>query len=221
MATVLSVPEKTQPIAALAPATFFQDQVGAVGQAALAADLVHQRGAHGPPAERAMANLQGDVVGVGGVQRGVAEHELRLLPVGFVDQLDAPPLSGTGARSSSAFGGGAGAADRPWKSAPAWRERVRFDVAGEREDQVPPAEVPAEVRRGLGGGGGVQGRLQPVDGMAVGVLAVDVAHEEARAEQAVVVAGLVDLPLRLLAGAGQIRPASKVGRIKMSATIAR
>ncbi len=157
------------------------------------------------PPKAAMAICSGTIVAVGGVQGGVAEHELRLLPIGFVDQLDAPPLErhrrAQLERVRRRRGGRRETVEGPRQRG---GERFGIDVSGEGEDQVASPEVAAEMRGGLRGGRRVERGRQAVDRMAVGVLAVDVAQEEALAQLAIVVAVLVDLSLDLLARAGKL-----------------
>ena len=135
---------------------------------------------------------------------GVAEHELRLLAVGFVDQLDAPPLErhrraqlervgGRGGGGRQAVEGlGQRAASASGSTSPV-KAKIRFRPPKWCLKCAAVSDAVAAVERGR----------QAIDRMAVGVLAVDIAQEEALAELAIVVAVLGDLPLDLLARAGK------------------
>ena len=101
------------------------------------------------------------------------------------------PLGGTGTRSAGACRPG------PPQAGERARQRAdrvgRLDVARRGEDQVLADELPPEMRDDLVDVQRVQGRRVPSGELAVRVVAVQVAREEARAQRLVVVAGLVDL----------------------------
>ncbi len=120
------------------------------------------------------------------------------------------PLAGTGTRSAGCFSFG------PSRSPLNARASCAASAAGStspdgREDQVAAHELLAEVRRDLVGGHVVEVGARSVGRVAVGVVAVQVLREEARAQRLVVVAGLVDLrldlaPRALHLGGGELRP---------------
>jgi hypothetical protein len=181
----------TQPVAAATPRR--------------APDLVHELRVHRMAAERGQPHGQGDIVAVGGAQGRVAEHQLGLLPRRFVDQLDAPAAGRNRRTQLQRVDGRRRRVGEPLEgAAQRRRDRVGLDVAREREDQVAAAEVTAEVGGDLGGAGRLQHRLEPVGRVAVRVVGVEVVDEEAAAQLAVVVAGLVDLRRDLLAGSLQL-----------------
>ena len=87
------------------------------------------------------------------------------------------PLGGTGSRSSSALGSGAGPAVEALERAlERRRQRVGVDVAREREHQVLADEVAAEVRADLVGPRRFERRRDSVGGVSVGMIGVEVAR---------------------------------------------
>ena len=157
-------------------------------------------------AERREGQGEGQEVRIARAHRRMTEHELRLLPIGLVDELDPPALGrhrlAQLQRVRLRRGPGGEAVKRLLEPG---GQRVSVDVAREGEHQVLAHEVTAEVRAHLVGARRLQGRRDPVGRMAVRMVGVEVAREEAPAQRAVVVAELVDLTDHLAARAIQLR----------------
>ncbi len=147
-------------------------------------------------AEGRERHLERHQVRVGRGRPRVAEHDLGLLAIGLVDQLDAP-AAGRDRHAQHRLLLGRPLAQPVERARELRRQRRRLDVARRREDQVAADELLAEVRRDLVGGHVVEVGARAVGRVPVGVVAVQVLREEARAQRLVVVAGLVDLRLDL------------------------
>jgi len=144
------------------------------------------------------ADDERQVVGIGGAQGRVAEHELRLLPVGLVDELDAPAVRRHGRAQLERVGRRRRDVAHALEGArEAGAEVGRVDVARGGDHQVPPDEVALEVRGGLAGRHGLDRGGQPLGRVAVRVIAEHVAREESSAERAVIRPQLLDLRLEL------------------------
>ena len=121
--------------------------VGAVGQPALGAHLVHQRGGHPSAAEAGERERERDAVRVRRGQGGVPEHDLGLLAIGLVHELQAPALVGRGGGQLGRLGGWPGRQLGEAGLQPGG-EVLQRDAAGRGEDQVA-----GRRRCGCAGGG--------------------------------------------------------------------
>jgi hypothetical protein len=157
-------------------------------------------------AERRQSEREREEVGISGAHGGVAEQQLRLLPIGLVDQLDAPALGRdrlaqlqrVRLRGGPGREGLEGSLERG-------RQRVGIDVAREREHHVLADEVTAKMRADLLGARRFDRRRHAVGGVPVGMIGVQVADKKPCGQRAIVVAKLVDLADHLAAGALQLR----------------